>query len=105
MEHAMADRDSHSGEDAEFATIRRDYVKGLRSMVTAVNDAVASQDHVALRTLAHQTRGAAGMYGYPKLSETAGFLEDAIEEGQDEALILELADEFLHGVQAITADQ
>jgi HPt (histidine-containing phosphotransfer) domain-containing protein len=100
----MPDDEIH-GDDAddEFAALRRDYVNGLRTTVTAVSEALATHDPVALSTLAHQTRGAAGMYGYPELSETAALLEDAIHEGQDETLILELADEFIRGMQAITS--
>ncbi len=91
--------------DDELATLRREYVEGLRTTITAVNEAVAARDHVALSVFAHQTRGAAGMYGYPALSETAGLLEDAIHEGQNQELIRELADEFIREMQTVSSAQ
>jgi hypothetical protein len=101
----MPDHASHRGEtDVEFAAIRRDYANGLGVTITAVNEAVACRDHAALSMIAHQTRGAAGMYGCKELSATAGLLEDAIHEGQDQAVVLKLADEFIRGMQAISPD-
>lgn len=104
-DHAMPHHESHSDDtDGEFASLGRDYVNGLGARAEAVNEALACRDHAALGMLAHQTRGAAGMYGYEELSESAGLLEDAIHEGQDQALILKLADEFIRLMQAISPD-
>jgi HPt (histidine-containing phosphotransfer) domain-containing protein len=86
--------------DGELADLTRGYLESLRSTVAAVKNARSAGDFIALRSLAHQTRGAAGMYGFPELSETAGLLDDAIAEDQDDDLILELADEFIRGIEA-----
>jgi HPt (histidine-containing phosphotransfer) domain-containing protein len=93
------DRNEREPDDA-LAEVTREYRASLPGTCEAIRAAVAAGDLAALRQIAHQTRGAAGMFGYHGLTETAGLLEDAIVEGQDHELILELADEFLSGIQA-----
>jgi HPt (histidine-containing phosphotransfer) domain-containing protein len=84
-----------------LASLRREYAEVLRQTVPAVNAALDARDHAVIRTLAHQARGASGMYGYPAISGIAGALEDAIDEGKGERLIRELAAEFIRSIQAI----
>jgi PAS domain S-box-containing protein len=87
--------------DPSLAELKRGYVESLRRTLAAVEHAIATDDRQSMRTLAHQTRGVAGMYGYDDLTDTAGLLEDAIREEEDRELIQELADEFVRGIQAI----
>jgi len=96
--------DSGGGPDAGLAELKRGYVESLRHTVTAVEHALATGDRQAMLTIAHQTRGVAGMYGYDGLTETAGLLEDAIREEEDRELIQELAGEFVRAIQTILSE-
>ncbi len=92
--------DTDSGDD-DLAELGRGYRESLRGTLAAVEQALATGDHHALATVAHQTRGAAGMFGYPELTVTAGLLEDAIHEQQNHDLIDDLARELVRGIQGI----
>ena len=77
-----------------FADLLREYVSGLAGKVGKMQAAEAAEDRTALAQMAHKTRGTAAMYGFTELSETAGLLEDAADEGQDRSLLRELLDEM-----------
>jgi CheY-like chemotaxis protein len=96
-------RPDAAGEQADpvLAALKQGYVESLRRTLAAVEHAIATDDRQSMRTLAHQTRGVAGMHGYDDLTDTAGLLEDAIREEEDRELIQELAEEFVRGIQAI----
>jgi CheY-like chemotaxis protein/HPt (histidine-containing phosphotransfer) domain-containing protein len=100
---AAASRDDERGGrvDAEMAALKRGYVESLRHTITAFEHALATDDRQTVLTIAHQTRGVAGMYGYQALTETAGLLEDAIREEEDRELIHELAGELVRSIQTI----
>ncbi|MDX2037945.1 MAG: PAS domain S-box protein [Isosphaeraceae bacterium] len=84
----------HGDSSAGFARLVADYVAGLPATVAAVRDACARGDLTTLRTLAHQMRGVAGMYGFHELGESAGLVESALIEGRDSDLIAELVEEL-----------
>lgn len=96
-------RPDAAGEQADpgLAELKRGYVESLRRTLAAVEHAIVTEDRQSLRTLAHQTRGVAGMFGYDDLTDTAGLLEDAICEEEDRELIQELTEEFVRGIRAI----
>jgi PAS domain S-box-containing protein len=51
------------------------FVSGLDERLAAIKAAAEQQDAQRLKTLAHQLKGAAGGYGFPKISEIAKSLE------------------------------
>ncbi|MFO0888506.1 MAG: PAS domain S-box protein [Isosphaeraceae bacterium] len=82
------------GEDPSLADLVREYVDGLPDRLAQLERALADGDRERVAGLAHQTKGVAGMYGYPELSEQAALIEQAAREGQDDELIGELLGEF-----------
>ena len=58
-----------------------EYAASLRKLVADLYQAIRTDDFGRVITLAHQTKGASGMYGYPMLSEAAGALEAAARKG------------------------
>ncbi len=58
-----------------------EYAASLRKLVADLYQAIRTDDFSKVITLAHQTKGASGMYGYPMLSEAAGALEAAARKG------------------------
>ena len=84
---------SSFADDEAFMDLVREYGAGLDERMTEMREAHATGDRELLARLAHQTRGSAGMYGFPALGETAGLVEDAAREGQDLTLLGDLLDE------------
>jgi PAS domain S-box-containing protein len=66
----------------KFLSRLDDRVKGIRS-------AIEANDRAQLKTLAHQLKGAAGGYGYPRISEAAKALEHSGDE-ETEGLMRQL---------------
>ncbi len=62
-------------EDASFADIVVDFVKGLGDRLDRMEQAIDASDFDALRTAAHQLKGSGGGYGYPILTDRARELE------------------------------
>lgn len=71
-----------------------EYLASLDGHLKEILNAMDRQDYKRVAALAHQTRGGAGMYGYPVLSELAGLIEDAVRDRQDSSLLIELVEEF-----------
>lgn len=67
--------------DGTMQALIVEYVNGLRQHVTKLRQAIDSGDSHQMISLAHQTKGAGGMYGYPTLSQAAGALEAAARKG------------------------
>ena len=88
-------------DPAAFQELLSDFVCGLNERVRLMRTALVAEERASLARLAHKTRGAAGMYGFPDLAETAGLLEDAVRENQDGVLLQELLDELETLVQHI----
>jgi HPt (histidine-containing phosphotransfer) domain-containing protein len=59
------------------------FLAGLGQRATAIQQAHASKDLPALKTLAHQLKGAAGGYGFPALTEAARKVEQDVTGSAD----------------------
>ncbi|HEX8522906.1 MAG TPA: ATP-binding protein [Tepidisphaeraceae bacterium] len=59
------------------------FLAGLGQRVSALHDALQSQNLAQLKVLAHQLKGAAGGYGFPSLTEAARNLEQAAAGNAD----------------------
>jgi signal transduction histidine kinase/CheY-like chemotaxis protein len=67
--------------DEEMVDIIRDYVRELPQRSSAIMRASQASDTETLRRLAHQLRGSAGGYGFPRITEAAMVLEEGIKDG------------------------
>jgi CheY-like chemotaxis protein/HPt (histidine-containing phosphotransfer) domain-containing protein len=83
-----------TADEVSFQDLLREYVGGLSERMQTVRASLAAEDRSTLAHLAHKMRGAAAMYGFAELAETAGLLEDAIRENQERTLLHELVDEM-----------
>jgi PAS domain S-box-containing protein len=93
--------DEQASFDDEFAALVCAYRESLRETAGLLEQAIAAGDRQSLLKVAHQTRGVAGMYGFHGLTETAGLLEDALREDQDDELIQALTDELVAVIRGI----
>ncbi len=64
----------------KLAKIVERFVTGLDDRLAGIKKAVEEEDHKALKTLAHQLKGAAGGFGFPNISRAAGELEHGDEK-------------------------
>lgn len=74
---------SDFADDPDMAEIVALFVSELPQRMAAMQAALAGNDIERLRTLAHQLKGAAGGYGFPKLGEAAALIDRGIKEGCD----------------------
>jgi HPt (histidine-containing phosphotransfer) domain-containing protein len=58
-----------------------------------------------LRTLAHQLKGAGGGYGFPRVSEVAAVLEQALRERAAEGVVRERARELWEVLRAVVGPE
>ncbi len=88
-------------DDQEFLGILRLYVSELPQRVANLRLAWQSGDRQQLAHLAHQIKGAGGMYGYPDLTLQAAALQAAAEGQTSHSQLGQLIDAFAHLVQRI----
>jgi len=55
------------------------FVDGLDERLKTLSEAIERDDRAAIRTLAHQLKGAAGGYGFPQISQAAHGIEQSAE--------------------------
>lgn len=75
--------------DAQIAELAREFARELPQTAAAIVAALARGDRRDVARLAHQTRGAAGMFGLPEAAQLAWALETAILAGEDEVQLSE----------------
>ncbi len=69
-------------EDSDFAHIVLEFVEGLSSRLTRMEEALRDSDLETLRVAAHQLKGSGGGYGYPILTDRAAKLEIHAKAGE-----------------------
>ena len=74
------------GAEDDMKEIVRQFVCDLPERSSAVLRAYRSSDMGALKRLAHQLGGAAGGYGFPRITEASRLVEKAVAEGDEEGL-------------------
>ena len=74
------------GAEDDMKEIVRQFVRDLPERSSAVLRAYRSSDMGALKRLAHQLGGAAGGYGFPRITEAARQVEKAVADGDDQLL-------------------
>jgi signal transduction histidine kinase/DNA-binding response OmpR family regulator len=90
-----------TAEKDGFEALIQQYAQNLPQQLQAIREAFEIGDFPLLSSLAHQTTGVAGMYGFKNLAETAGLLEEAVRESQDVSLLQELFEELEAAVERI----
>lgn len=74
---------SDFADDPDMTEIVALFVSEIPQRMQAMHAALAEGDIERLRTLAHQLKGAAGGYGFPKLGDAAALIDRGIKEGCD----------------------
>jgi DNA-binding response OmpR family regulator len=88
-----------TAEKDGFEALIQQYTRNLPQQLQAIREAFEIGDFPLLSSLAHQTTGVAGMFGFKNLAETAGLLEEAVHESQDVSLLRELIEELEAAVE------
>ena len=70
-------------EDADMTEILHLFVRDLPDRSSAIIRAGQASEIDTLKRLAHQLKGAAGGYGFPRITEAASAVEQAIAEGAE----------------------
>ena len=68
-------------EDPEVKDLLRDFINMLPGKVEQFHALLKRRDPQALRQFAHQINGAAGGYGFPEITRSAGHLEAMLRDG------------------------
>ncbi len=76
---------SDMADDEDMAALVEQFVATVPERVGALRAASVTGDRVCLARLAHQLKGAAGGYGFPRISEAAAVLEAACGVGNSDA--------------------
>jgi signal transduction histidine kinase/DNA-binding response OmpR family regulator len=74
-------------DDADMQEIIREFVRDLPGRSAAILRASRASDIETLKRLAHQLKGAAGGYGFPRITEAAAEVEQAVNEGLDRPIL------------------
>jgi HPt (histidine-containing phosphotransfer) domain-containing protein len=77
-------------DDPEFRGLLREFVRALPERTAELRAAMGSADLARIIKLAHQLKGAAGLYGYPPLADAVRQLEDAALVGFDASRLRQL---------------
>ena len=78
---------SEFADDPDMVGIVALFIHELPQRLAAMHVALAAANHEQLRMLAHQLKGAAGGYGFPKLGEAAALIDQAVRVGNDDNVI------------------
>lgn len=81
--------------DPDLSELVDMYVNEMPERITALQQMLGSGNWEELRRFAHQTKGAAGSYGFEPISPVAGRVEDSIRNGAPEEEIRQAAEELL----------
>lgn len=74
-------------DDPDMTGIIALFVRELPQRLSAMQEAHTSGNIEQLRVLAHQLKGAAGGYGFPRLGEAAALVDRGVSEGCDANVI------------------
>lgn len=76
--------------DAEMVELVQEFVQELPKRVEALQGLLRASHFDELRRAAHQLKGAAGGYGFPMISDSAGTVEQLLHSGVGQAQIADL---------------
>jgi len=76
--------------DAEMVELVQEFVQELPRRVESLQGLLRASHFDELRRAAHQLKGAAGGYGFPAISDSAGNVERLLHSGVGQAQIADL---------------
>lgn len=74
-------------EDEDMRVLVAQYASEMPDRIKLLQQALAARDYAWLRRLAHQIKGSAGLYGFPKLSAKAAELEALVHSQQSDTVL------------------
>jgi HPt (histidine-containing phosphotransfer) domain-containing protein len=101
MEGAMDPIRSVYENDPDMLEIVREFAAELPARANELENTLSSGDLKALKTLAHQLKGAGGGYGFNPITDTAASLEQALKDGASEAIIKERCARLCETLRAV----
>lgn len=90
-------------DDPGLADLARSFIGRLDERLDSLTAAFAANDLPKCGSIAHSTKGAAGMYGFRPLSEVSAQIEQAVRRQDDPATLPPLIQEFGDLVRRIQA--
>lgn len=81
---------SRFADDAEMVELVQEFVQELPSRMEILQGFLRASHFDELRRAAHQLKGAAGGYGFPTISESAGNVERLLQTGMSESHLADL---------------
>ena len=57
-----------------------EFIADLKEMIEELNQAVKNKNHEMIKSISHDIKGTAGMYGFMEISETAAIMEKAAQD-------------------------
>jgi histidine phosphotransfer protein HptB len=94
---------SSLADDSCMSELVEMYIEETPGRIAVLEQAFSSGDREALRTAAHQMKGAAGSYGFDRLTISAAVLESAIRENQSPETIHRAFHELIQVCRRIRA--
>jgi histidine phosphotransfer protein HptB len=76
--------------DASFKPLIPKFMTNRKREVTAMREALTTQDFDTVRNIAHDMKGAGGSYGFDRVSELASLIEQAAKEADASSIQREL---------------
>ncbi|QGT98838.1 Sensor histidine kinase/response regulator [Candidatus Syntrophocurvum alkaliphilum] len=72
---------THHDSNQLIDSLIPEFIEIMREMINELDHAVKTKDKNLIKSISHDIKGTAGMYGYTSLSKTAEFIENAATEG------------------------
>lgn len=76
---------SRFADDAEMVELVQEFVQELPGRMESLRGFLRASHFDELRRAAHQLKGAAGGYGFPAISDSAGSVERLLQSSMNEA--------------------
>jgi len=71
-------------DDEEMRLLIKEFINGLATRCSLIEDAMAREDWSMLAACAHKLKGSAGMYGFPDLASCAANMEQAAKRSDSD---------------------
>jgi HPt (histidine-containing phosphotransfer) domain-containing protein len=91
--------------DPDMIEIVREFALELPGRADTLECLLAARRLDEMRVMAHQLKGAGGGYGFPEITQVAGALESALQDGLAPAEIERRAGELCNLLRAVVAPE
>ena len=90
--------------DPDFTDLLQEFVNNLAQRQNALREHLDKKEVDQVARIIHQLRGACGGYGFPTLTETAGHLEELLQNGHSIDAIRPEIELFIESLSLATAE-